>query len=263
MNYILLIFALLAFTLSGYSQKEEVINITRSDLQMKHLQTGNSTYLVYFKKTADGPAENLTLVKINVESTTIEGRKAYLIKQRWESQNSLTHTSETVHDAADFSTLKHDYWWKLPDSSEMLAKFDFIGRKASVEGKIDERMKTRILSDFEKSFESYNLSWHSDLTVFTLFPYKKGRTFKVNFYDPGASSAKVAEYRVTGSEVLTRGDGKAVDCWVMEYSSTGPNGAKAVQRFWVSKSSQEVLKEEDNFPSGLRYKFKLAVSGEK
>lgn len=243
------------------SQTEKILNVKGTDLRMKHLQTGSSTYLVYLKKTADGPAEKMTLVRINIEPTTFEGRKAFMIRQRWEAESILMHTSETIHAATDFATLKHEYWWKLPDSREWSASFDFIGKQASVDGKIDEKLKAIMIGDFEKSFASYNLSWHSDLTVFTLFPYKKGRIFKVNFYDPGASAAKFVEYRVIGAELLTRSDGRIVDCWVMEYGSTRPNGARSTQRFWVSKSNQEVLKEEDSFPDGLRYKLKLAVSG--
>lgn len=252
----------LAIAFTTYSQSGEVFDVTRGSLQMGRLQTGNSTYLVYLKKTVDGPAEGLTLVKIRIDPTTLENRKAYRIRQRWYKENALFHTSETIHDAADFSTLKHDYWWKLPDKRELLGNFDFIRKQASVDGGFDDKTKARILADFEKSFDNYNLSWHSDLSVFTLFPYKTGRVFRVNFYDPGASPVMIAEYRVTGVESLTRSDGKSVECWVMEYTSAQPNGEKSIQRFWVSKSTREVLKEEDSFPNGLRYKFKLAISGE-
>ena len=62
---------LFLFALSASGQNADALVLNAHDLEMHNLQSGNSTYVVYFKKTADGPAERITLVKISVERTTV------------------------------------------------------------------------------------------------------------------------------------------------------------------------------------------------
>jgi hypothetical protein len=261
MKKIFIFILLLAFTFNSFGQKADTIIIGKQNLELNHLNLGNSTYIVYFKKTATSPAERLTLVKINIESTVINGKKAFAITQKWDSGEDLTHTAYTVHDATDFSTIRQDTWWKRLGYT---AKYDFTTKQVAFEGTIEDAVKAEIVKDFNDSFENYNLCWHSDLVIFPLFPFKNGRTFKVNFYDPGFGKSEIAEYTVTGSDFLTGSSGgEKINCWVMEYSSKSPSGATATQRFWISKKSREVLKEEDQSPYGFRYKLKIGISGEK
>jgi hypothetical protein len=259
MKYLFTITTLLLFTINSYGQKPDTVFIQKQNLELSHLRTGDSTYIIYFKKTAEGPAERMTLVKINVAPAVINGKKAFAITQQWDAGDVVAHTSYTVHDAEDFSTLRHEIWWKQTGFS---AKFDFMTRQVAFEAGVDESKKSQIVKDFNDSFESYNLCWHSDLTIFPLFTYENGRTFKVNFYDPGASKAQIAEYVVTGSETLSGGSGEKIDCWVMEHKFQSSNG-NGSQRFWISKKTREVLKEEDQYSGGFRYKMKIGISGEK
>lgn len=250
----------LVVTLNAFGQRADTVFIGKQNLQLKNLRTGNSTYIVYSKKTATSPAERITLVKINVASTVVGGKHGYAITQQWDSGDAVSHTSSTLHDAEDFSTVTHETWWKRLDYS---AKFDFTARKVEFKGAIDDAAKAKIVEDFNQSFEHYNLCWHSDLIIFPLLPYKDGRTFIVNFYDPGFGRAKNATYTVTGSESLVGSDGSKIGCWIMEHKSDLPSGGSATQRFWISKRTHEVLKEEDQTPGGYRYKMKIGVSGEK
>jgi len=78
-----------------------------------------------------------------------------------------------------------------------------------------------------------------------MLPYREGRTFAIQFYDPGFGKPEKAIYDVTGSEFLTGSDGSKIDCWVMQHKFEIPAGGGGTQRFWISKRSHEVLKEED------------------
>jgi len=53
-------------------------------------------------------AERITLSRIKVEATTVNGRKAFVITQQWESGDEVVHTSKTLLDASDFSTVFHE-----------------------------------------------------------------------------------------------------------------------------------------------------------
>jgi len=257
MKYLFTITILLAFFLDTFGQKADTVFIGKQNLEFKNLRTGNSTYIIYFKKTPAGPAERVTIVKINVKSTVENGKKVYAITQQWDAADAVAHTSYTLHDANDFSTVLHETWWKRLGYS---AKFDFTTKQVDFKGVLDDSAKSQITDDFNQSFASYNLCWHSDLTIFPLFPYKNGRTFIVNFYDPGFGKARNVTYKVTGNEFLVGSDGSKIDCWILEHKSDIPSGGSATQRFWISKQTHEVLKEEDQLPSGYRYKRKISIS---
>jgi hypothetical protein len=154
----------------------------------------------------------------------------------------------------------HETWWKRLGYT---ATFDFMAKRVEFKGPIEGSKKAEIVEDFNQSFETYNLCWHSDLIIFPLLPYKDRRTFVIKFYDPGAGKSRDATYDVTGSEFLVASDGSKIDCWVMQHRFEIPSGGSGTQRFWISKRTHQVLKEEDQTPSGYRYKFKMAVSGEK
>ena|SRR5437868_6161951 len=67
----------------------------------------------------------------------------------------------------------------------------------------------------------------------------------------------------TESESLVGGDGHRIYCWVMEHKFDVPAGGSGTQRFWISQRTNEVLKEEDQLPTGYRYKLKIGISGVK
>jgi hypothetical protein len=234
----------------------DTVTITAKDLLKQNLPVGDLGYVIFTRKTKDGPSENLTIVDMKVERTSYQNRPAVAITQRWESNGTIAHKAYTVLDWADFSTLLHDTYWKRLGYSQ---HFDFITRKVSFDGPIAGVDRDKIEKDFNDSFKNYNLNWHSDLLVFTLLPYKDGRTFKIEFFDPGFGPAEEATYTVTGSEMLQASSGKRVDCWVMTY--TIPDGSGSL-KFWISKKTREVLKEEDSFKTGYRYKYKLEVLDE-
>jgi len=242
MKQLCVIALLFLFALSAFGQKADPFIVGSHDLEMQNLQPGNSTYVVYFKKTADGPAERITLVRISVERTTVNGRKLFQITQQWESGDEVVHTAKTLHDANDLSTVFHETWWKRLGYSTI---FDFTAKRVDFKGQVEDSAKSKTVEDFNQSFGNYNLCWHSDLVIFPLLPYKQGRTFIIKFYDPGFGKAQDATYQVTDIEFLVSSEGNKIDCWIMEHKFEVPAGGSGTQRLWISKRTHEVLKEED------------------
>lgn len=252
----------LVFAVSAFAQdKSEIINIQSKDLELKNVKLGNHSYLVYTKKTKESGAENLSLVNIKVEAKPYNGKSALAITQSWENADTPFHKAYTVLNAINGSTLYHETFWK---QTGINLKFDFETKKVNMEGEPTEALKPRFEqfktmteTGFQKSFDSYNLNWHSDLIVFQMFPYKANRTFRVNFYDPGSAEPQLANYVVTGSEIIKDSGGEKIDCWTMEFRS---EKFKSVQKFWVSKKTREVIKEEDSFNNMYRFKIKLKTT---
>lgn len=234
-------------------QAGDTVAIGPGNLVQSQLTFGRSTYIVYNKKTKDSPAEHIYLVKILTESKLRNGRPIVAVTQQWD-YDTVTHSAYTVFNAADFSTISHDYFWKRQGFS---VKFDFESRRVGFTGPVPDSLRTVITRDFNASFEKYNLNWHSDLLVFSLLPYAANRVFRIHFYDPGFGKAEEEYYSVTGTDSLTGIDGNKTACWVMKLTFTSSVG---YQKFWISQKDHVVLKEEDFYNHSYRYKLRTAVS---
>ena len=256
MKSFLFLFLLIIFSISSLhtiSQKRDTITIAGSNLNKSAVKYGKISYLVYNKKTKESPATGFYVASMDVASITYNGQPAIAINQKWDARDTIAHTAYTVLKSTDLSTLLHEtYWMRMPFTT----KFDFVAHKVSFDGIIPDSMRIAIVADFNKSFDEYNLNWHSDLFIFTVLPYKENRSFKINFYDPGVGKSKEVIYDITGSELLSTYSGKKLDCWVMQYKYPGND----YQRFWIDKKNKVVVKEEDFFGGKYRFKIKMEVS---
>lgn len=242
-----------------FARTADTIHVKPADVDVKSLRRGTYNYMIYFRKAKESPAYRMTLVRMDVADETYNGKPAITVRQQWES-DTVTHSAYTVFSPADFSTLLHDTWWK---SIGYGMKFDFEGKKVELnkvtaKGGVPDSILTKATADFNQSFEKYNLNWHDDLLIYTMLPYKAGRTFVINYYDPGFGKAEEVAYSVTGSENLTGSNGEKIDCWILSHSDNG-----FTERYWISKKNREVLKEEDAGTNIYRFKIKLGVSGDK
>jgi len=258
-----LIVALLTFTVSAIAKNADTVRIEPGTLELKNLQTGDLSYLQFGRKTKDGPATRVSLIKFNVERIEYQGRPAIAVKQQWE-MDTVVHKCYTVFDAKDFSTWLHDTYWKRLGYS---VKLDFAAKQVSytnVNNKSDvpDSLKAATIKDFNDSFSKYNLNWHADMLIYSLLPYKENRVFVINYYDPGFEKSTEVAYTVTGSDFLTGSNGEKIECWVLNNYNDNNAPDKGYERFWISKKIHEVLKLENDFGGGkgFRYKLKLGIA---
>lgn len=246
-TYILAIAAIINLS----AQKKDTINVDANNLNMKNLKYGKSTYLVYSRAGKNKPMQNTTLVKITTHKEHFEGKNFVVINQIWET-DTIIHTAKTRFENNTMKTIHHTSWWKKKGYSEY---FDFSKGKVTFNGDLKVEVKDDITKSFNTAISSNFLNWHSDLVIFPLLPFKENRVFKINFYEPGFASPKDEVYEVLGSEKLSIA-GSTTDCWVLNYQVKKPSG---YQRFWISKKTNELIKEEDSFGSFYRYKLKLII----
>ena len=247
---------LLFCTINSFAQKADTIVVDASNLQIKNLHFGNSTYMIYSRKGADKPNQNNTLVKINVAKQDHNGQSAVAINQVWYETDTVSHTAFTLLKANDLSTIQHNYWWKR---NRQNINLDFEKKTANIEGKITDLQKEKLLKDFNKAVDSgYFVNWHSDLLMFPLLPFKENTVFKIKFHDPGFSPPSTEIYRVIGSETLNGLAGEGINCWVLEFSL--PKGMTGYQKFWIAKKTKEFVKEEDKIGEYYRIKLRMVVS---
>lgn len=242
---------ILMMIITSTAQKKDTLKIDASNLMLKNLNYGKATYLVYNKTGKDKPMQNATLVKINTRKEQIGDKNYITVDQIWEA-DTIIHTAKTLFQTDKLKTSAHSSWWKRKGYTEHL---DFSKSEIKYEGTVKDEIKSNIAASFNSAKSIDFLNWHSDLVIFPLLPFKENRVFKIHFYEPGYASPKDEIYEVLASEKLKIA-GKAIDCWVLNYKVEKPAG---FQRFWISKKTHELLKEEDHFTSFYRYKLKLTV----
>jgi len=247
-------FAMMGFAAVG--QKGDTLYVRPADLNIKGLQTGDYSYLIVRQKAKDSPAMSMVLAKMTVSRETYHNKPAIVVRQQWD-RDSMIHKAYTVFDAGDFSTILHDTYWRIQGYAMV---FDFETRKfdsRAVSRSIPDSVRTSCEEELAASFGAYNLNWHDDLVIYSMLPYKENRTFIINYYDPGFGKPEPVAYTVTGSDLLIDRGGASIDCWLLEH--TDEHGT---EKFWISKRSREVLKEEDHGKNiGYRFKYKLGVAG--
>jgi hypothetical protein len=263
MKYLVFATLLLAFAGPACAKNADTIKVNANSLNIKQLQTGEFNYLIFFKKTNESIPTRFTLITFNVQPEVYHQKAVFAVTQRWNA-DTTTHTCYTLFDAKDFSTVRHETYWKRLGYAML---FDFESKKAEFKKANDavvilDSVKAVAVKDFEQSFERYNLNWHADLIIYSLLSYKANRTFIINFYDPGLAKAEDVSFTVTGSEMLTGSRGDKIDCWVLNHFNNDNEPEKGYERFWISKKTNEVLKSEDygGKGGGHRYKIKIGVS---
>lgn len=235
----------------------DTIHVKPADLDINGLQTGNYNYLIVFQNALDSPARGMTFVRMVVERGRYNNKPAITVRQQWD-RDSVTHRANSVFDAATFAMVLHDTYWSRLGYSMV---FDFEARTFDSEPvirAIPDSTRAACEKELAGSFDAYHLNWHDDLVIYSMLPYKEGRTFVINYYDPGFGAPQEVAYTVTASDRLVDRGGDRVDCWVLSSQENG-----VTEKYWIGKKTHEVLKEEDHvLKSGLyRFKYKLGVAG--
>ncbi len=222
----------------------------------KVLKKGTNRYLVYFKLGKDSTRSNFNIWTRSIDYINYEGRKAIAVTQEWEDNTKIVHKVYSVCDEKTFAPLFQKSEWTGRTNSN----FDFLKKEGYIKDTLltssdTARAKKQPYLAFQQALNEYVLNWHLDLEVFPILPYKDGRTFLINFYDPGFSAPALQAYTVTGSGKLTGYDEQELDCWLLTHTS--PNNKEV---FWISKKTKEVLKLEQQFGDRYRFKVKLPYS---
>ena len=240
---------------SASAQVADTVRIDASHVNTKVLIPGIHRYLVYFKHGKDSSRVMYQMWTREIRFVPYEGRDAICIKQEWENNSEIFHTVTSYCDRMTFAPLYQESWWK----SRGKGVFDFVHAKASVNDKrlaeaTDSAGKSQ-WSAFESATKQYVLNWHLDLEVFATLPFKEGRTFLINYYDPGFSAPEYVPYTVSGSGILEGYNKEKIDCWLLK-----GNDPRYEEIFWVNKKTCEVLKLEEHYGNTYRFKIKLPFS---
>jgi hypothetical protein len=247
--YLIIISAMI--NLSAYAQVD-TIRLKDKRLNTTALRPGLNQYLVYSQKKK-GKHITFSLWLRNIALENRNGEKVFAITQHWYMGDTSTYKAIAIYslnNATDFSPMYHSETVN-GDSEGYNWYNDKIRGADSLAG---NKQKS-----FSLDFKLPNFNWNLDIETFEMLPLAEGKTFAINFYDAGLDPPQYVNYKVTGSEVITTLDNAKADCWKLVTEGDHKNGHYS-ETYWISKKNHEFLKEEDETPTGYRYKIKMPDS---
>lgn len=230
------------------AQKIDTIDLGKNKLNTAALKPGLKQYLVYFQIVKQPKNLMFSLWSRDIKKENRNGEEVFTISQHWYAADTAMYRKVySVNNAQTFAPIYH-----AEQIGSKLGAFNWNAKQIKGADTVAQNTK----KDFKLDFAIPAFNWNLDIETFEMLPLAAGKTFAINFYDAGSTAPMYVLYKVEGSEVLTTSDLQKVDCWILLNESEN-NGNKFAQRFWISKKNKELLKEEDTFKSGYRYKVKL------
>lgn len=247
----LVTFLLLILQLTGgkalFAQADTVYPGSRH-LNTGFLKPGLKQYLVYHQRPQYKKMLQFQYWMRDISIEKKDGVDVFAIREHWYTADSNEYrTFLSLGSVEDFTPLYH-----AATGNGKMAAYNWSN--TAIKGADTVNGNTR--NDFNLTFDHPNFNWHLDIETFEMLPLATGKTFVISFYDAGSAPPAFVTYKVTGSETLRTLDNRQVACWKLATSGSY-NGKSYTQTFWISKKEHELLKEEDAFDGGFRYKVKL------
>ena len=214
------------------------------------VKEGTEQYLMFFQNKKKAKAAGAYIVSKTTRFKKVNGIEAIEIEQKsYSSDTSGYYYTYSLMRRDDFSPIHH----RTVRQRSTIEAYDFYtDRIVGSDSVVNNSRK-----GFELKVNRPLLNWEVDLETFRLLPFGKNKSFFINFYHPGSrTEPKLYEYKVVGEETLNSLHGIRIPCWKLKIQYTETNFAT----FYISKKSQEVIKLEEDFGSGVRYKVKLPTT---
>lgn len=244
MKKLCLVFLLLP--LFANAQSDTIYHLD-SKLIRKYLKPSSNQYLVFIQRKAD-PRQAFTFVwRRDVRFIRNNGADLIEIDERW-------YGSDTTRVRTAYSLVTSDGFLPVYHRTKMnrvVEAYDFYPDKIKGSDSVSNNSK----KDFLLALKEPSLNWELDLETFPLLDLKTGKSFAISFYHPGGrTEPKLYVYTVVGEENLSVIEGGSVPCWKLRIDYD----ARSYAIFYISKKGREVLRMDEDFGGGVRYKVKLS-----
>lgn len=211
------------------------------------LKAGTRTYLRSVEK--DGAHIAVDVWKREVRFEDVDGVRRLHIVQRWDGTGQTPSLAErdSVFEMGTFRPLTH-VRTTTRDGNRVVEGFRFTPEAITgLEGLADNSR-----ADFSVPSSEAMYNFETDMEMLQALAWAPGYAVSIPFYHPAGGPPARYLWRVGDEAVLTGPDGAPIDCWVVEtdYNS----GGASVARFWLAKSTQQLIKMESPAPSGMLHR---------
>ncbi len=233
----------------------ETIEVGKPLARFSLVQPATRLYLRY--QVVNGARQTIDIWRRQVRFEQQDGKKRMHIAWRWDSVGERKFTST------------RDYWFE-PDTFRPLTITRRLaeGDKTTVAGfqYLPDRivgmadLPDNVRKDFVQPAKIAPYAFETDMELLQALPLRSGYSVRIPFYEPGPNQPepKLYTYSVVDSGKIGAADGNAIDCWIVETPSDSPE--YGATRFWISKKTQVMIREETRLKDGALFVKMLLTS---
>jgi hypothetical protein len=227
----------------------QVDTITTENLKLQWAKATSlkHSYAVFFTDSLGKRTFTADIWDREINIIKDKGSSVYNFVWKWYSKDSLVLSAE---GKCNFPSLAPQEYISF-NKKKQKRQVRYEKNVAKVEGK---SRKTQRDTTYQVNLNLPAFAFPMDMEILPLLPFKKiGQKFVIPFYEPGAPTAAYYTCEVMGKEDLKLTEETKLKCWLLKlvYSKN------AYAIFWISESSREVIKMQNPFKGGYRYKVKL------
>ncbi len=233
-----------------YQLKAQVDTITTQNLKLNISKATSlkHSYVVFFTDSIGNRTTSADIWDREVSITKDQkGSSLYNFSWKWYNKDSLVLNANGV---CKFPSLEPQEYISY-NKKKQKRVVHYEKNQANVEGK---SRKTQRDTTYKVNVDLPAFVFPMDMEILPLLPIKKvGQEFAIPFYEPGSPRAAYYKCVVLGKEELKMTEETKVKCWLLKliYSKD------AYATFWITDSSREIIKMQNPFKGGYRYKVKL------
>ncbi len=242
-----LFFVLVIFFVSQAQAQVDTITTKNLKLEFSKATSIKHSYAVYFTDSLGNRTFTADIWDREISIIKDKESPVYNFSWKWYSKDSLVLSAE---GRCKFPSLEPEEYISF-NKKKQKRVVRYKKNAAMVEGK---SRKTQRDTTYQVDLNLYAFAFPMDMEILPLLPFKTvGQKFVVPFYEPGALNAAYYTCEVIGKEDLKVTEETKIKCWLLKLVYT--KNAYAV--FWITNSSREVIKMQNPFKGGYRYKVKL------
>jgi hypothetical protein len=177
-----------------------------------------------------------------------DGQRQLHITWRWDSvgDQKLSRVADYWFDDVTFRPLTVQRRVTKDDGTVTVSGFRYL--PGQVVGLVD--LPDNSARDFVQVTDTPMFNFETDMELFQTLKLRREFKVRIPFYEagPGRGTPKYYTYSVIGEEKIPEPDGRYLDCWIMRTESSNPKWGPT--RFWLSKMTQVVIREETALADG-------------
>jgi len=241
--------------MTGDKHAAETLQVGQSLARFSLIQPATHLYLRY--QVVAGARQTIDIWRRQINFEQQGDKKRMHITWRWDSVGERKFTST------------RDYWFDRDTFRPITITRRLVeAEKTTVAGY--EYLPDRIVGladlpdnarkDFVQSAKIAPYAFETDMELLQALPLRSGYSVRIPFYEPGPGQPepKFYTYTVVESDKINTPDNGSIDCWIVETSSDNPG--YGATRFWLSKKTQVVIREETRLPDGSLFVKMLMTS---
>jgi hypothetical protein len=202
------------------------------------IEDGESMYVIYREDTEG----NILPFAMKRHTITHDGNEIKVVQEQFTPEQ--TKVLETWINPETLETSRH----KRTTDGE-IESYLFSEKTVTANPEIESKNE-----GFSVPLSNPVFNFEIDFEFMKVIAWEERDAVVISFYHPGGPKPQFYTFSVDGEEVIDLANGSSVDTWVIHTDYNMGQDA----RFWVSKSTREVIKQETDLTSQAGFKvFKL------